>query len=71
MDNLSIYVKMFNDRVRVMNQTNSPNLVLTAQDARNLHADVFNLLTHIAELSDKLENQNEVVEIQMDGGSFS
>lgn len=71
MDNLSIHIKTFNDRVKVMNQTNSPNLVLTSQDARNLHADIFNLLSHIAELSGQLHEQSEVVEIQMDGGSFS
>jgi len=71
MDTLSIYVKMFNDRVRVMNQSNSNNLTLTAQDARNLHADIFALLALIAELEGKLQvNSEETLEVTMDGGGF-
>lgn len=71
MDTLSIYVKMFNDRVRVMNQSNSNNLTLTAQDARNLHADIFALLALVAELEAKLQvNSEETLEVRMDGGGF-
>lgn len=71
MDNLSIYVKMFNDRVKVMNQSNSANLTLTAQDARNLHADIFALLACIAELEGKLQvNSEETLQVTMDGGGF-
>ncbi len=71
MDTLSIYVKMFNDRVRVMNQSNSTNLTLTAQDARNLHADIFALLSLIADLEGKLQaNSEETIQVTMDGGGF-
>lgn len=69
---LSIHVKNFNDRVRVMNSSQSPTLVMTAQDARNLHADIFAILAQFAELSEKLQSspENEVVQINMDGGGF-
>jgi len=71
MDNkLSIHTKMFNDKVRVMNQTQGKNLILTAQEARNLHNDIFALLAYIAELSGKPQVTDEVVEITMDGGGF-
>lgn len=69
-DNLSIHVRMFNDRVRVMNQTQKKELTLTAAEARNLHADIFALLTHIAEISGTGAEVQDVTVIAMDGGGF-
>jgi hypothetical protein len=63
-------VQMFNDKVRVMNQSMAKNLVLTAQEARNLHAEIFSLLANISELQTKPQADVEVTEISMDGGSF-
>jgi hypothetical protein len=69
-DKLSIHVRMFNDKVRVMNQTQSKQLILSVQEARNLHADIFALLTHIAELSDVPKETPQITQISMNGGSF-
>ena len=70
-DKLSIHVRNFNDKVRVMNQTQSKQLTLSALEARNLHADIFALLTQIAELSDRPEPESAVVtQISMNGGTF-
>ena len=70
-DNLSIHVRNFNEKVRIMNQSQRKELVLSAQDARNLHADIFALLAHIAKLSElpKLESPS-ITSISMDGGGF-
>ena len=71
MDNLSIHVRNFNEKVRIMNQSQRKELVLSAQDARNLHADIFALLTHIAELSEQLQTETPAIaQINMDGGGF-
>lgn len=67
---LSLHVRMFNDRVRVMNQSQAKNLVLTAQEARNLHADIFALLTQFAELSNRTPEPDNIVSINMDGGKY-
>jgi len=69
-DKLSIHVRMFNDKVRVMNQTQSKQLILSAQEARNLHTDLFALLAHIAELSESPQETAQVTQIGMDGGGF-
>jgi hypothetical protein len=69
-NNLSIHVRNFNEKVRVMNQTQNKQLVLTALEARNLHSDIFALLTHIAELSDRPEQVAPVSQLGMDGGKF-
>lgn len=69
-NNLTLPLKMFNDKVRVMNQTQKKDLLLSAQEARNLHAELFALLAQIAELSKKPQESPDVVQISMDGGGF-
>jgi hypothetical protein len=67
---LSLHVRMFNDKVRVMNQTQSRDLILSANEARNLHADIFAILAQVSELATKPQVSNDVVQVSMDGGGF-
>ena len=56
-----------------MNQTNSKELVLTALEARNLQAELFELLGHIADLTAIKQKEfadNAVIKIDVNGGSF-
>lgn len=69
MQKLSLALKNFNERVKVMNQTGGKQLALSADEARNLHADIFNLLANIAEL--QAGTQPVVVApTGLDGGGF-
>lgn len=71
MDNVSVHLRMFNDRVRAMNQLQKKDLTLTAAEARNLQSEIFELLTQITELSTKpSESSGDVITINMDGGGF-
>jgi hypothetical protein len=65
----TIHLKNFNDRVKAMSQTNSRELTMSAQDARNLQADIFNLMTLVVDLS-AVAKQNDVLQIDLDGGNF-
>lgn len=68
MSNISAHVKNFNDRVRVMNQTNGKTLVLQAEEARNLHAEIFQLL---AMLTNQEVTAPKVETLSgLDGGKF-
>jgi hypothetical protein len=69
---LSLHLKKFNDRVKVMNQTNSKDLILTAADARQLQADIFDLLAKINDLTEikKAAEDEAVVSVEFDGGNF-
>ena len=68
---LSLHLKAFNNRVKVMNQTNSRDLTLTKLEAQNLQADIFELLTQIQELAEvKKVQEEQVVSVGMDGGLF-
>ena len=68
---LSLHLKNFNNKVKVMNQTNNKDLTLTALEARNIQAEMFDLLTQIAELSKvKKESANDVITVNLNGGKF-
>ena len=68
---LSLHLRKFNDRVKVLNQTNARDLVLSAAEARQLQADIFDLLTQIQALAEiKESNQNEVIAVQVKGAGF-
>ena len=68
---LSLHLKNFNNKVKVMNQTNSKEITLTALEARNIQAEMFDLLTQIADLSKvKKESANEVITVNLNGGKF-
>jgi hypothetical protein len=71
--NLSLHLKNFSDKVKVMNQTGGKTLSLTANEARSLHSDIFDLLNHCATLSKKIQSASSndtVVSISVDGGGF-
>ena len=69
---LSLHLKKFNDRVKVMNQTNAKELNLSALEARNIHSEIFELLTKINDLTEiKRATETEaVVSVEFDGGNF-
>ena len=69
---LSLHLKNFNDRIKVMNQTNGKELTLTPLEARNIHAGIFELLTKINDLTEfkKMQEQEALVSVEMDGGDF-
>lgn len=71
MDNFTLHINSFADRVRAMNQMRSPELRLTPTEANNLLADVTQLLTQVAAANQKRETDpDQVIEVRMDGGSF-
>ena len=69
MQSHSLSIQSFNNRVKQMNQTNSRQLMLSAEEARNIHADIFSLLSMIAELQNRSEPE-PVNSVFMDGGGF-
>ena len=69
-NNLPLQIKKFNERVRAMNQANAKILTLNADEARSLHAEIYDLMATIAELSKLYEQGGTVTTISMDGGGF-
>ena len=67
---LSLHLRKFNDRIKVLNQTNSRELVLSAGEARQLQADIFDLLTQIQALTEVKSAEPEIIAVQVKGASF-
>lgn len=68
-ENLPLYIKMYNDKVRIMNQSNSKILTLNQQEARSLHAEIYDLMATITNLSTVSIHSATATE-PMDGGAF-
>jgi hypothetical protein len=69
-NNYTLHIKLFNDRVRAMNQSNAKLLTLNAEEARSLQAEIYDLMTTVASLTQRLGQDTTVGEIVMDGGGF-
>ena len=70
-NNLTLHVKSFSDKVKLMNQTGKQNMTLSANEARSLHNDIFDLLAHCTKLSRMLVQKDDATtNVRMDGGSW-
>lgn len=67
---LPLHVKKFNEKVRAMNQSNGKLLTLNAEEARSLHAEIYDLMATIAELSRVGVTTPGITGVSMDGGGF-
>jgi hypothetical protein len=69
--NPTLHITNFSDRVRALNQLKSQELRLTSAEANNLLSDITNMLAEIARLSIAINEQNnQPIEIELDGGGF-
>jgi hypothetical protein len=68
-NNLPLHIKNFNNKVRAMNQGNGKILTLNAEEARSLHAEIYDLMATIAQLSKNVDSA-PVVTVISDGGKF-
>lgn len=68
MSQLGFHSKQFADKVKNMNQTNKQNLTLTANEARNLLNDIFDLQSQIVSLS--AQSIEQPTTIVIDNGTF-
>lgn len=74
MSDLTVAMQKFNDKVRAMNQRKAKDLILTAEEARSLHSDLFNVLAQVSSLADQVsasESQEDTIYVDMDGGSWN
>ena len=67
MSRLGYHAKQFSNKVRAMNQMGKPNLILSADEARNLLHDIVDLESKIIELVDE---PSETTTVVMNGPKF-
>jgi hypothetical protein len=69
-NNAPLHIKNFNNKVRAMNQSNGKILTLNAEEARSLHAEIYDLMATISGLSAQLNSGTTATSVSMDGGGF-
>ena len=69
---MTVHLQKFVDRVRGHEARGARDFVMSMADAKDLHADVTRLLLVLQTLQEqaKTETKEEVITVQMDGGSF-
>lgn len=66
---MMMHINRFMDKMTVADSKQNKDLVLPMTDARGLRDDIARLLLDLHELS-KNKNQNEVIQVEVKGGSF-
>jgi hypothetical protein len=66
---MMMHINRFMDKMTVADSKQNKDLVLPMTDARGLRDDIARLLSDLYELS-KNKNQNEVIQVEVKGGSF-
>lgn len=69
---MSIHLQKFVDRVRGLEARGAKDFTMTMIEAKDLHADITRLLITLQTLQESRvnENKDEVVSVEIDGGSF-
>ena len=69
---LMLHLNKFIERVRGHDSRGAKDFVMSMSDAKDLHADITRLLLELHNLRESAPNtqENEVITIKMDGGSF-
>lgn len=60
----------FCEKVRVMNQTQSKNLMLTPAEARNMESDILDLLLQINDLQARLLERADTIQVEIASPGF-
>jgi len=69
-NNAPLHIKNFNAKLRAMNQSGGKLLTLNAEEARSLHAEIYELMATIAGLTAQLNTGPTITTVSMDGGGF-
>ena len=69
---MTVHLQKFVDRVRGHEARGSRDFVMSMSDAKDLHADITRLLLTLQTLQEhaKTEAEEEVITVQIGGGSF-
>lgn len=68
---MSLHINKFIDKIKAVESRRQGEVVLTINEARDLHADITKLLLILQHLQEqKTTDTSEVVTVELTGGSF-
>lgn len=66
-----LHIQQFIDRVQGCDIRNQRDFVMTLREAKDLHTDITKMMLELLKLKEVSQKpQEEVITVQMDGGSF-
>lgn len=65
-----IHVRRYLDKVSLAESKRTKDLVLPIEDARGLRDEISKLLSDLYELKDKKSSEEEIIKVEIKGGSF-
>lgn len=66
---MSLHINRFVDNIKAHESRNARDFTMSMRDAKDLHADITKLLLTLETMYTQSQ-QDEVIEIEMSGGSF-
>ena len=67
---MAIHINRFIDRIKATESRGQRDLVMTVTEAKDLHSDITKLLLALNELRAPAAGANDVVTVDLDGGTF-
>jgi hypothetical protein len=67
---MSMHIHRFVDSVKAHEARGQRDFMMSMRDAKDLHADITKLLLTLEQMREQSTRGTEVVEVQLNGGSF-
>lgn len=67
---MSLHIHRFIDSIKAAEARGSRDIIMTVREAKDLHSDITKLLVTLEQLRSISTAQDNVVEVQISGGSF-
>lgn len=67
---MSLHISRFIDRIKAAESRTQREVIMTINEARDLHGDITKLLLLVEELRRSAPSEPSVVEVEVQGGTF-
>ena len=67
---MSLHINRFVDSIKAAESRGQKDLIMPIRDAKDLHSDITKLLLVVQNLQQQLQQTNEIVKLEISGGSF-
>lgn len=67
---MTLHINRFIDNIKAHEARGQRDFIMPMRDAKDLHGDITKLLLVVQNLQQQLQEANQVVEIEISGGSF-
>jgi len=67
---MSLHIHRFIDLIKATEARGQKDVFMSLRDAKDLHADITKLLLTLEGLRDQQQSGNDVIQVELMGGSF-